>query len=117
MALVLGQENTRDILVDMVQPLPGNKSKTHSALAEFKLMKTEAWRELLKSDEPVIDVVLENLVALPLADDTGQPLELTDETKKTLLDCRWAHKGLIDGFMAVQSGMTAADYKKAKLKN
>jgi hypothetical protein len=117
MALVLGAENTRTITVEIVQPLDGSKSKTHTALAEFELMPTDSWRELLQSNEPVIDTVLDKLKALPLMDDTGTSLELTDDTKKILLDCRWAHKGLIDGFMAVQSGMTAEAYKKAKLKN
>ena len=117
MALVIGEENTRDILVELVQPLTGGKTKTHHVLAEFEVMDTATWRDLMSSQQPVIEVVLASLVALPLTDASGQAVALTDDTKTLLLNTRWTHVGLIDGFMAVQSGISSEAYKKAKLKN
>jgi hypothetical protein len=117
MALVIGEENTREILVELVQPLKGGKTKTHHVLAEFEVMDTATWRELLSSQQPVIEVALASLVALPMTDTSGQDVALTDDTKALLLNTRWIHAGLIDGFMAVQSGISSEAYKKAKLKN
>lgn len=117
MALVIGEETTRDILVELVQPVKGGKTKTHTLLAEFEVMDTAAWRDLMSSQQPVIEVVLDTLVALPLVDASLQEVALTSETKTLLLNTRWTHTGLIDGFMAVQSGISSEAYKKAKLKN
>lgn len=137
--------STRSIIVDAKEPLDGDKFKTHKLTLEFDVIDRDEWEqmearwnelhekrvkaeknpEFIMSDdeiqearEPIHKIAAPYLNAIsPMVDHNGQPLELTDQIKEGLIKTPWLQKPITDGFMAVQRGLTLADYKKLLAKN
>lgn len=116
MALVLGDAKSRVIDCVFENPTQERGQKIIVPVG-FKVLPTDDWRELLKSSDFLVDAVIDAIVSIDLRNEVGEKLPFDDEARRMLLDTRWTHAGLIDGFMAVQSGLTVDAYKKAKAKN
>ncbi len=119
MALKIGKKETRVISITAIEPLDKDKTKTHSFEAEFKILPKDDWQALLKdNDSLIIDIAYENLVDVQdIVDESGSPVAFDNDVKQEMMNQPWLNKSVIDGFMAVQGGVTNAEYKRQKLKN
>lgn len=74
--------------------------------------------EIKEAREPIYRVAAPYIKNIgPLLDENKQPIEFTEAIKDAILEEPWLQQPIADAFMAVQRGLTMADYKKAKTKN
>lgn len=74
--------------------------------------------ELQEAREPIYKVAAPYIRNIsPLLDENKQPIALDEDVLAAILEEPWLQQPIADGFMAVQRGLTMADYKKARTKN
>jgi hypothetical protein len=121
MALVLGNKESRKVELEASEPLEGGKLKNHRFAVEFKLLPKADWDNLFKSDNAsilMIDAAMDSIKNIDgIVDENGSAVEYDDNVKLAILNERWLHESIIDGFMAVNLGKTLSAYRSAKLKN
>jgi hypothetical protein len=120
MALILGSNDSKKIEVDAVEALENGKTKTHKFTVEYRVLPKAEWDATFnsKSDLLMIDVAMDAVKSIDgIVDEGGNPVAYDDDVKQAILNCRWLHEPIADGFMAVNNGKTLSAYRALKLKN
>lgn len=141
MALVIGEENTRIVPIDAKQPVNGDKVLMHHFEVEYDIIGRDEWSimsarwqelgarlvkdpdsmtddELAEARMPICQAGARYIRNIgPLLDKNKQPVEFTDAVKDSLLATPWLQQPIGDGFMAVQRGVTVAEYRRIREKN
>ncbi len=143
--LVSGNKGTRTVQIEAKEPGDKDKFTLHKLDVEYDIIDRDQWKsmsdrwdelnqkrlrmsrdndyfmteeELQEAQEPLHDIAKPYIRNIgPVLDENKQPVEFTDAIKDGLMKHPWLQQPLVDGFLAVQRGLTMADYKKLRAKN
>lgn len=138
------EEQTRTVTVEAKEPKDRDKVVPHKLDIEVEIIEREIWddmqerwselrakfdrsqkdrdyqltdEELREYREPlhkVAKLYIRNIG--PLADESGNALAF-DDVKNALFKLPWLDQPISDAFMAVQNGVTVAEYRRRREKN
>ncbi len=141
MALVIGKKTTRIVPIEAKEPLDGDKVAIHKFDVEIEIIDKDTWKriserwdelaflmrtkpdslaeeELIEAREPIHEIARHYIKNIsPLLDEAKQPIAFSDEILEAILAEGWLQQPISDAFLAVQRGMTSADYKRARRGN
>ena len=141
MALVISKKTTRSVPIEAKEPLDGDKVLVHRFDVEIEIVDKAIWKgiserwdelsflvrtkpeslsdaDLAEARESITVVAapyIKNIT--PLLDAQNQPIAFSPEVLDAILAEAWLLQPITDAFMAVQRGLTSAEYKKSRRGN